>query len=115
MKEIDPVSERKRWLQELVQAGEAGMLVSSQRDFVSGEVVRFRTQIASLGPAKQVEKKFAVTFDRRYWKQGMFVYPMHVFLDPEHRFSAEQAGQVAALKVGETIDLADGRIVQRQQ
>ena len=86
-----------------------------QRDLVRGEVVRFRAKLASLSPVKQVEKKFAVTFDRRYWKQGTFVYPMHVFLDPEHKFLAQQIQQIQALKVGETIDLDDGRTVQRQR
>jgi hypothetical protein len=132
MMENNGLSDTKQWLQGLVQAAEAAiaaaencpavsdpeseaaMLVTSQRDLVRGEVVRFRAKLASLSPVKQVEKKFAVTFDRRYWKQGTFVYPMHVFLDPEHKFLAQQIQQIQALKVGETIDLADGRTVQRQ-
>jgi hypothetical protein len=131
--ENNGLSDTKQWLQGLVQAAEAAiaaaencpavsdpeseaaMLVTSQRDLVRGEVVRFRAKLASLSPVKQVEKKFAVTFDRRYWKQGTFVYPMHVFLDPEHKFLAQQIQQIQALKVGETIDLADGRTVQRQR
>jgi hypothetical protein len=40
---------------------------------------------------------------------------MHVFLDPEHKFLVQQIQQIQALKIGETIDLADGRTVQRQQ
>ncbi|MGA3247706.1 MAG: hypothetical protein ABSD12_05915 [Paraburkholderia sp.] len=133
MMENNGLSDTKQWLQGLVQAAEAAiaaaencpavsdpeseaaMLVTSQRDLVRGEVVRFRAKLASLSPVKQVEKKFAVTFDRRYWKQGTFVYPMHVFLDPEHKFLAQQIQQIQALKVGETIDLADGRTVQRQR
>ncbi|SDG38067.1 hypothetical protein [Paraburkholderia phenazinium] len=126
------LSDTKRWLKELVEAGEAAVanaerftadsgaageileLVTSQRDLVRGDVVKFRARLASLDPVKQVEKKFAVTFDHRYWKPGTFVYPIHVFLDPEHRFSAQQIQQIQALKVGEQIDLADGRVVQRQ-
>lgn len=126
------LSDTKRWLKELVVAGEAALanaerfttdggatseiaeLVTSQRDLVRGDVVKFRAKLASLEPVRQVEKKFAVTFDRRYWKPGTFVYPMHVFLDPEHRFSAQQVQQIQALKIGEQIDLADGRVVQRQ-
>jgi hypothetical protein len=133
MMENNGLSDTKQWLRGLVQAAEAAiaaaencpavsdpeseaaMLVTSQRDLVRGEVVRFRAKLASLSPVKQVEKKFAVTFDRRYWKQGTFVYPMHVFLDPEHKFLAQQIQQIQALKVGETIDLADGRTVQRQR
>jgi hypothetical protein len=133
MMENNGLSDMKQWLQGLVEAAEAAiaaaencpavsdpesevaMLVTSQRDLVRGEVVRFRAKLASLSPVKQVEKKFAVTFDRRYWKQGTFVYPMHVFLDPEHKFLAQQVQQIQALKIGETIDLADGRTVQRQQ
>jgi hypothetical protein len=136
MMENNGLSDTKQWLQGLVQAAEAAiaaaencpavsdpesevaMLVTSQRDLVRSEVVRFRATLASLGPlspAKPVEKKFAVSFDRRYWKQGTFVYPMHVFLDPEHKFSAQHIQQIQALKIGETIDLADGRTVQRQQ
>jgi hypothetical protein len=133
MMENNGLSDTKQWLQGLVQAAEAAiaaaencpavsdpesevaMLVTSQRDLARGEVVRFRAKLASLSPVKQVDKKFAVTFDRRYWKQGTFVYPMHVFLDPEHKFLAQQIQQIQALKVGETIDLADGRTVQRQQ
>jgi hypothetical protein len=134
--ENNGLSDTKQWLQGLVQAAEAAiaaaencpavsdpesevaMLVTAQRDLVRGEVVRFRAKLESLGPlspAKPVEKKFAVTFDRRYWKQGTFVYPMHVFLDPEHKFLAQQIQQIQALKIGETVDLADGRTVQRQQ
>jgi hypothetical protein len=139
MMENNGLSDTKQWLQGLVQAAEAAiaaaencpavndpasevaMLVTSQRELVRGEVVRFRARLASLSPVsprnpvRQVEKKFAVTFDRRYWKQGTFVYPMHVFLDPEHKFSAQQVQQIQALKIGETVDLADGRTVQRQQ
>ena len=139
MMENNGLSDTKQWLQGLVQAAEVAiaaaencpavsdpqsevaMLVTSQRDLVRGEVVRFRARLASLSPVsplkpvRQVEKKFAVTFDRRYWKQGTFVYPMHVFLDPEHKFSVQQVQQIQALKIGETIDLADGRTVQRQQ
>jgi hypothetical protein len=133
MMEDNPLSDTKRWLQGLVQAGEAalqaaencpeandpasevGMIVASQRDLVRGEVVKFRAKLASATPVRQIAKTFAVTFDRRYWKQGTFVYPLHVFHDPEHRFSAEQVQQVQALKVGETVDLADGRVVQRQE
>jgi hypothetical protein len=136
MMENNGLSDMKQWLQGLAEAAEAAiaaaencpavsdpesevaMLVTSQRDLVRDEVVRFRAKLESLSPlspAKPVEKKFAVTFDRRYWKQGTFVYPMHVFLDPEHKFLAQQVQQIQALKIGETIDLADGRTVQRQQ
>lgn len=136
MMENNGLSDTKQWLQGLVQSAEAAiaaaencpgmsdpesevaMLVTSQRDVVRGEVVRFRARLESLGPlspVKQVEKKFAVTFDRRYWKQGTFVYPMQVFLDPEHKFSGQQVLQIQALRIGETLDLADGRTVQRQQ
>jgi hypothetical protein len=118
MMENNGLSDTKQWLQGLVQAAEAAiaaaencpavsdpesevaMLVTSQRDLVRSEVVRFRATLS---------------FDRRYWKQGTFVYPMHVFLDPEHKFSAQHIQQIQALKIGETIDLADGRTVQRQQ
>jgi hypothetical protein len=121
MMENNGLSDTKQWLRGLVQAAEAAiaaaencpavsdpeseaaMLVTSQRDLVRGEVVRFRAKLASLSPVKQVEKKFAVTFDRRYWKQGTFVYPMHVFLDPEHKFLAQQIQQIQALKVGRTV------------
>lgn len=126
------LSDAKRWMKELVEAGEAAVanaerftagngaasdiaeLVTSQRDLVRGDVVKFRAKLASFERVKHAEKKFAVTFDRRYWKQGTFVYPMYVFLDPEHRFSAQQVQQIQALRIGEQIDLADGRVVQRQ-
>ncbi|MGF6721659.1 hypothetical protein P3T43_001006 [Paraburkholderia sp. GAS41] len=134
--ENNGLSDTKQWLQGLVQSAEAALaaaqncpglddpesevtlLVTSQREVVRGEVVRFRATLVSLGlpgPVRQVEKKFAVTFDRRYWKQGTFVYPIHVFLDPEHKFSAQQVGRIQTLELGETLDLADGRTVQRQQ
>ena len=131
--ENNGLPDTKRWLEGLVLAGEAAlaaaencpgvsdpesevaMLVTSQSEVVRGEVVRFRAKLESLSPVKPVEKRFAVTFDKRYWKQGTFVYPLHVFLDPEHKFSAQQVQQIQALKIGETIDLADGRTVQRQQ
>jgi hypothetical protein len=127
------LSERKRWLAGLVQAGEAAlaaaencpgidnpqnevaMFVVSQRDLVRGEVVRFRARLATLGPLKPVEKKFGVTFDQRYWKPGTFVYPMQVFLDPEHNFTAQQVRQIQTLEIGDSLDLGDGRSVQRQQ
>jgi hypothetical protein len=127
------LSDRKRWLEGLVRAGEAAvaaaencpgiddpasevaMLVTSQRDYVRGEVVRFRAKLVALGPVRPAEKKFAVTFDRRYWKQGTFVYPMQVFLDPAHNFTAQQVQQIQTLDIGGTLDLGDGRTVQRQQ
>ncbi|WP_144151847.1 hypothetical protein [Paraburkholderia sp. BCC1885] len=128
------LSEMKRWLEGLVQAGEAAvtaaencpgmdnpqselaLFVTSQRDVVRGEVVRFRAKLATLGPAaRPVEKKFGVTFDQRYWKPGTFVYPLQVFLDPEHNFTAQQVRQIQTLEIGQTVDLGDGRTVQRQQ
>jgi hypothetical protein len=136
MMEQSVLSETKRWFNDLLKAGEAAieaaencpldddpesvvsMLVMSQRDLVRGDVKKFRAKVAlieSRERIKQTTKKFAVTIDRRYWKQGTFVYPMHVFLDPDHRFSTQQVQQIQALNIGETIDLADGRVVQRTE
>lgn len=135
MMEHSGLSETKRWFKELVEAGEAALaasencldgsdpesevavLVTSQRELVRGGVVKFRAKLASATPARQVEqaKTFAVTFDGRFWKPGTVVYPMHVFLDPEHRFASEQVRQIQSLKPGESVDLADGRVVRRQK
>lgn len=135
MTEENTLSETRRWFKALVEAGEAALaaaedclldsnpgsgvllLVNSQRELVRGDVVKFRAKLASFNAPKQIEpeRRYAVTFDHRYWKPGTFVYPMHVFLDPAHRFSAQQARRIQALKIGETVDLADGRVVQRQQ
>lgn len=136
MMEQSVLSETRRWFKDLLKAGEAAieaaqncpldddpenevsMLVISQRDLVRGDVKKFHAKVAlieSRERIKQIAKKFAVTFDRRYWKPGTFVYPMHVFLDPDHRFSVQQVQQIQALNIGETIDLADGRVVQRTE
>jgi hypothetical protein len=134
MMEQSVLSDSKRWFKDLLKAGEAAieaaencpldddpdsalsMLVASQRDLVRGDVKKFRAKVALLESRDQIRqsaKKFAVTFDRRYWKPGTFVYPMHVFLDPDHRFSEQQVQQIQSLGVGEMVDLADGRMVQR--
>ncbi|RFU45157.1 hypothetical protein [Paraburkholderia sp. DHOC27] len=136
MMEQSVLADSKRWFKDLLKAGEAAieaaescpldddpenlasMLVLSQRDQVRGDVKKFRAKVALLESRDQLKhgaKKFAVTFDLRYWKPGTFTYPMQVFLDPDHKFSAQQVRQVQALVVGETIDLGDGRIVQRSQ
>jgi hypothetical protein len=136
MMEQSVLSETKRWFKDLLKAGEAAieaaescpldddpeslvsMLVISQRDLVRGDVKKFHAKVAlieSRERIKQTTKKFAVTFDRRYWKPGTFMYPMHVFLDPDHQFSAQQVKQIQALEIGETVDLADGRMVTRAE
>jgi hypothetical protein len=136
MMEQGVLSDSKRWLNDLLKAGEAAieaaencaldddpenalsMLVISQRDQVRGDVKKFRAKVASLESQeqlRQVAKRFAVSFDRRYWKPGTFVYPMQVFLDPDHGFSLQQVSQIQALGVGETVDLGDGRVVQRSE
>jgi hypothetical protein len=136
MMEQSVLSETKRWFKDLLKAGEAAieaaencpvdedpenlasMLVTSQRDLVRGDVKKFRAKVALMESSeqiKQVTRKFTVTFDSRYWKPGTFMYPMHVFFDPAHRFSTEQVRQVQALNIGDSIDLADGRMVKRAE
>jgi hypothetical protein len=139
MMEQSVLGETKHWFKHLLKAGEAAIeaaencpldddpesvvsrLVISQRELVRGDVKKFRAKVALIESREQIKqvrqaaKKFAVTFDRRYWKPGTFVYPMHVFMDPEHKFSAQQVQQIQALKVGETVDLEDGRMVQRAE
>jgi hypothetical protein len=136
MMEQSVLADSKRWFKDLLKAGEAAieaaencpldddpenlasMLVISQRDQVRGDVKTFRAKVALLESRDQIRqgaKKFAVTFDRRYWKPGTFVYPMHVFLDPDHRFLTEQVQQIQALEIGEKVDLGDGRVVQRAE
>ncbi|MDE1179948.1 hypothetical protein [Paraburkholderia sp.] len=133
MAEHNTLSGTNRWLMDLVKAGEAAiaasedcaahtdpasdisMLLNSQRELVRGDVTRVRAKLAALTPVTQAERQFAVTFDRRFWKTGTFVYPMSVFLDPAHQFSAQQVQQVQTLNIGESVDLGDGRTVMRQQ
>jgi hypothetical protein len=61
-----------------------------------------------------MDKTFIVTFDARYTTPGTFVWPMRSFLDPEQRFSVDHIQRIRRLDVGDSLDLADGRTVQRQ-